>query len=70
MIILLAAVDEGLGACFVAAFHDREVQQVLGLPPAVCPIGIIPVGYCSEGPRKFARRSKARIVHHNLYGSE
>src|ERR687893_2038494 len=33
MIILLAAVDEGLGACFVAAFHDREVQQVLGLPP-------------------------------------
>jgi nitroreductase len=70
MIILLAAVDEGLGACFVAAFHDREVQQVLGLPPDVCPIGIIPVGYCSEGPRKFARRSKARIVHHNLYGSE
>ena len=28
MIILLAAVDEGLGACFVAAFRDQEVQQV------------------------------------------
>jgi nitroreductase len=70
MIILLAAVDEGLGACFVAAFHDREVQQVLGLPTDVRPIGIIPVGYCSEGPRRLARRSKARIVHHDRYGSK
>jgi nitroreductase len=70
MIILLTVVDEGLGACFVAAFRDREVQQVLGLPPDVRPIGIIPVGYCSEGPRRFPRRSKARIVHHDRYGSE
>jgi nitroreductase len=70
MLILLAAVGEGLGACFVAAFHDREVQQVLGLPPNVRPIGIIPIGYCSEGPRKLARRSKTRIVHHDRYGSK
>jgi nitroreductase len=70
MIILLAAVEEGLGACFVAAFDDREVQQVLALPPEVRPIGIIPVGYCAEGPRKLARRSKARIVHHDRYGSD
>jgi nitroreductase len=70
MLILLAAVEEGLGACFVAAFHDREVQEVLGLPPDVRPIGLVPVGYCAEGPRRLARRSKARIVHHDRYGSK
>ena len=70
MLILLAAVEEGLGACFVAAFRDREVQEVLGLPPDVRPIGIIPVGYCAEVPRRLARRSKARIVHHDRYGSK
>src|SRR5918997_5719183 len=70
MLILLAVVDEGLGACFVAAFRDQEVQQVLELPPDVRPIGIIPVGYCSEGPRRLARRSKARIVHHDQYGGK
>jgi len=70
MLILLTAVDEGLGACFVAAFHDREVQQVLGLPLDVRPIGVIPIGYCSEGPRRLARRSKARSVHHDRYGSK
>ena len=70
MLILLAAVEEGLGACFVAAFHGREVQEVLGLPPDVRPIGLVPVGYCVEGPRRLARRSKARIVHHDRYGSK
>lgn len=69
MLILLAVVDEGLGACFVAAFYDREVQNVLGLPPHIRPIGIIPVGYCAEGPRKFRRRSRTQIVHRDRYRS-
>ena len=68
MLILLAVVDEGLGACFAAAFYDREVQEVLGLPPHIRPIGLIPVGYCAEGPRKLRRRSRAQIVHRDRYG--
>jgi nitroreductase len=69
MLILLAVVNEGLGACFVGSFYDREVQEVLGLPQHIRPIGIIPVGYCAEGPRKFPRRSKAQILHRDRYGS-
>jgi nitroreductase len=67
MLILLAVVNEGLGACFVGAFYDREVRHILGLPAAVRPIGIIPIGYCAEGPEKFPRRSKAQIIHRNRY---
>ena len=70
MLILLAVVNEGLGACFVGAFYDREVRHVLGLPRAVRPIGIISIGYCAEPPEKFSRRSKARIIHRDRYGSE
>jgi len=69
MLVLLAVVDEGLGACFVGSFYDQEVQDVLGLPQDIRPIGIIPIGYCAEGPRKFARRSRAQIVHRDRYGS-
>jgi nitroreductase len=69
MLILLAVVDEGLGACFVGSFYDREVRDVLGLPPDVRPIGIIPIGYCAEEPRRFPRRSRAQIVHRDRYGS-
>ena len=70
MLILLAVVNEGLGACFVGSFYDEEVKHVLGLPQYVRPIGIIPIGYCAEGPRKFPRRSKAQIIHRERYGSE
>jgi nitroreductase len=69
MLILLAVVDEGLGACFVGAFYDQEVQDVLGLPQDVRPIGIIPIGYCAEEPRRFPRRSRVQIVHLDRYGN-
>jgi nitroreductase len=71
MLILLTVVDEGLGAGFVGAFRDREVQHVLGLPREVRPIGIISIGYCAEeGPRKLPRRPKERIIHRDRYGSK
>jgi nitroreductase len=66
---LLAVVHEDLGACFVGSFYVEEVQLVLGLPPDVRPIGIIPIGYCAEEPRRFARRPRAQIVHQDRYGS-
>jgi nitroreductase len=69
MLILLAVVDEGFGACFVGSFYDEEVQEVLSLPQEVRPIGIIPMGYCAEGPRKFRRRSREQIVHRDRYES-
>jgi nitroreductase len=68
MLILLAVVEEGLGACFVGSFYDEQVQEVLSLPQEVRPIGIIPIGYCAEGPRKFRRRSSEQIVHRDRYG--
>jgi nitroreductase len=68
MLILLAVVEEGLGACFVGSFYDEEVQEVLSLPQEVRPIGIIPIGYCAEGLRKFRRRSREQIVHRDRYG--
>ena len=69
MLILLAVVNEGLGACFVGSFYDEEVQDVLGLPAEVRPIGLIPIGYCVEGSREFPRRFKAQIIHRDRYRS-
>src|ERR687897_2356879 len=69
MLVLLAVVNEGLGACFVGSFYDEEVREVLELPPDVRPVGIIPIGYCAEGPRKLSRRSRQQIIHLDRYRS-
>ncbi len=69
MLVLLAAVDQGLGAAFVAAMDDDAVRQVLGLPGHVRPIGLIAIGHCAERPDRAPRRRRADIVHRDAYGS-
>jgi nitroreductase len=67
LLVLLAAVNEGLGAAFVGAFDDDAVHAVLGLPKAVRPIGIIPIGFCAERPRKLPRFPKEQIIHYERW---
>jgi len=43
--ILLLAEDNGLGACWVGAFHENTVSKILNLPPYIRPMAIIPIGY-------------------------
>ena len=44
MLILLAAVDEGLAAGFVGADDLAAVRATLGIPADFTPVGVIPVG--------------------------
>jgi hypothetical protein len=41
MLILLTAVNEGIGVCFVGAFDDIKVSKILEIPKQVRPIGIL-----------------------------
>jgi nitroreductase len=52
LLILLGAIEQGLGACFVASYDAEEVAKLFGLPPHVRPVGLITVGYPAEAPRK------------------
>ncbi|MFN2526797.1 MAG: nitroreductase family protein [Actinomycetota bacterium] len=63
MLVLLAAVDTGLGAAFVAAFDDDAVREVLGLPRRVRPIGLIAIGYCAQRADRHERRARTEIIH-------
>lgn len=52
LLILLGAVERGLGACFVGAYDPEEVTKILALPEHVRPVGLITIGYPAESPRK------------------
>ncbi len=47
LLMLLTAVDEGLGACFFGIPVERTgaYREAFGVPAAFCPIGAITVGY-------------------------
>jgi FMN reductase [NAD(P)H] len=45
MLILLAAVDEGLAAGFIGTERVTDLQSELGLPADMVPIGVVTLGY-------------------------
>jgi len=52
LLILLGAVEQDLGACFVGSYNSEEVAKVLALPAHVRPVGLITIGYPAEQPQK------------------
>lgn len=64
MLVLLTAVNEGIGAGFVGAFEDDRVSEILGLPEHVRPVGIITLGYSDEKPVKLERIQRDSLVHY------
>ena len=67
MIILLSAVNEGIGATFIGAFEDNKVSRILGLPVHVKSIGIIALGYPAEKPERFDRIELNSLIHYEKY---
>jgi len=45
MIVLLAAVNEGLAAGFAGMWDLDAARQLLGIPAEVTPVGVIPIGH-------------------------
>jgi nitroreductase len=67
MILLLAAVNEGLDAGFAGAHDLDALRSLLGIPAEVTPVGVIPVGYrAPDTPSpslKRGRKAEAEFVH-------
>ena len=66
MLVLLTAVDEGLAAGFLGTDAD-DLQQLLGIPSAMVPIGIVTVGHPapdrSSNSLKRGWRPDEKVVH-------
>jgi len=67
LLILLAAIDEGLGASFFGIPKERidPYREAFGVPESFRPIGAISSGYPDEPPRDFSawRRPLSDVVH-------
>lgn len=60
--ILLAAVDRGLAACWVGAFDENAVRDALEITPPITPIAIIPIGHSAEAAGRPARRPLSEVT--------
>ena len=58
----LQAVEEGLGTCWIGAFDEKKVKEILNIPEEVRVVALLPLGYPSAIPRPTARKSLDEIV--------
>ena len=55
--ITLCATAEGLGTCWIGAFDEVQVQEILGIPPNIRVVELLPLGY----PRDASPVMKNRL---------
>ena len=65
--LLLTATANGLGSCWIGAFDEVKVAEVIKVPRGVRPIAIVPVGYPAETPRPPPRRRLRDVIHRERF---
>ena len=63
----LQAVEEGLGTCWIGAFHEDQVKELLGIPGAVRVVALLPLGYPAETPGPRPREPLSHVVAWDLW---
>ena len=65
----LAAVALGLGTCWVGAFYEERVKQILEIPESVRIVELLTLGYPSENPAPRLRKPLEEIVFYESWKS-
>jgi len=65
--IVLQAVEEGLGTCWIGAFEEAEVKAVLGVPGEARVLALTPLGRPDESPAPRGRKPLATIVSYEKF---
>ena len=64
---ILAAPDQGLGTCWVAAFNAQKAREILELPDEVEPLIFTPLGYPADTPGSKERKPLSDLIRYNRW---
>ncbi len=60
----LAAVELGLGTCWIGAFDEGKAKDILGIPEGVRVVELLPLGYPADpSPKEKSRKAAGELVH-------
>ena len=65
--MILAAANEGLGTCWIGAFVEKDVKEILKVPDDVTVLALTPVGYPAEEPKDRGRKEPEQIISYDKY---
>jgi nitroreductase len=65
--ITLAAVDEGLGTCWIGAFSQEAARLALQVPEHCRIVALLPLGYPKQAGRPKTRKPMDEIICYETY---
>ncbi|MFC1703373.1 nitroreductase family protein [Candidatus Omnitrophota bacterium] len=66
--LTLKATEEGLGSCWIGAFHEDRVKEILGIPIEIRVVELVTVGYAADSLDKEKNRlALDEIVMHETW---
>jgi nitroreductase len=65
--LTLAAVEEGLGTCWIGALNEEQVKELLSVPDDMRASLVMPIGYPVSWPESRSRRSLEEVVCYETY---
>jgi nitroreductase len=65
--MMLEATELGLGTCWIGAFDEGAVKNILGVPDQVRVVAMTPLGYPDEVPEGRPRKSMEDVVCFDRY---
>ncbi len=60
--MILEAWELGLGTCWIGAFEEEEVKEILKVPERVRVVAMTPLGYPNQPPSEKSRKGLDQIV--------
>ncbi|MBF4474724.1 nitroreductase family protein [Methanobacterium formicicum] len=65
--MMLEATELGLGTCWLGAFDEEAVKEILGIPSDIRVPAMFTLGYADENPVARPRKALKDIVSHEKY---
>ncbi|GAG65253.1 unnamed protein product [marine sediment metagenome] len=65
----LEAASLGLGTCWIGAFYQDQVKEILSVPEDVRVVSLMPLGYPKKLGTKTGRKPLSEIICYNKYTS-
>jgi nitroreductase len=65
--LTLAVVDEELGTCWIGAFSQEKVRDILKIPKSCRTVALLPLGFPKQPGRPKVRKSLDEIVCYEIF---
>jgi len=65
--MVLASTSLGYGTCWIGAFEEKQVKQLLGVPKRIAVVALLPIGVPDEKPQPKPRKNFGEIFFDEKY---